>query len=753
MPMAGDRPQRPDASRSDVGNVEGTASIGGDVHQQAKYLAGHTLNLTVQEATTAPPPAARLQLPPDVGDFTGRTGELSQLQELLDRARTQNPTATPMLLVNGMPGVGKSALVLHLAHLLRDHYPGAQLYVRLSAIGEPTVTAAEALDSFLRALGVRPEQLPATFQGRVDLYRTLLAEQRALVVLDNAMDREQIEPLRPASGGCLALVTSRSDLPGMDGVMRHRLQPMVAEEGVQLLGRLVGPERVAADQRGAERVVELCGGLPLAIRLAGASLTTTATRNLPVEKLVERLTGAHQRLDELADEADERQAVRASFDLSYQVLPVELAGAFRYMSLLQVPDVAAEVVASLVGIEQVEAEWRLRALVNAQLVEAVGPTGERYTLHDLLALYSAELVETDSPEDRQAALQRALAWYLQQTERMSRLLTPTPVDIDEFTRGASELADQAPTDPAGIRAALIQQALDWLEVERPSLVAVQRQAAHLGDHITVWRLADSLTEFFSWRKHWGDWQITHELALQAVRELDDRKAQARILDSLGTAFGQQQRSEEAIACFEQSLAICRDLDDRSGEGYALGHLGIVYSQQQRFAEATRCFEHSITIFEELGDRIGQGKSLNNLALAYLREERPTEAISPLESNLDLFRDLGDRYLEAQALANLGLALAMRLRLKEAAGYLEESLEIRRDLRDRFGQAQSLAIVGSVYALQGDMGRATQFLTEAQAIFAELQAPEAEKAVADLERLRKRRLLVKLFSLFTGSRRQ
>jgi tetratricopeptide (TPR) repeat protein len=788
--MADDRPQEPDAGRVEVESVQGTAAFGGDVHQQAKYLAGHTMNVTVQEAQPMPPPAARLQLPPDVGDFTGRTSELAELQELLGQARDRNRTATPVLLVNGMPGVGKSALALHLAHLVQHDYSDAWLYVRLSGVGEPTVTAADALDRLLRALGVAPEQLPAEFEERVDLYRTLLAGQRALVLLDNALDRAQVEPLRPAGAGSLVLVTSRSDLPGMDGVSAYRLQPMVAGEGVELLARLVGSDRVAVDQGAAERVVAMCGGLPLAIRLAGASLATTATRSLPLGRLVDRLADARGRLDALADEADERRAVRASFQLSYGQLPGELARAFRSLSLLQVPDVTAEVVAALVDVELEKAQGWLGALVNAQLVEPVGPTGERYRLHDLLALYAAELAEQDPAEQRQAAVTRVLVWYLEQAKGMNGLLNIGNADLEQLAQGDSELAEQARADPAGLQTRLMQGASGWFEAERASLVAVQRQAAELGEHEAVWRLASGLAMFFNRRKHWGDWQATHERALQASRKTGDRKAEGLTLGNLGIVYREQRRFVEAISCFEQDIAICRELRDRLGEAQALGNLGNVYYQQRRFAEAIDSYQQNLAIcrelgdrqiegktlsnlgnvfqgqrrfaeaidsfqkclliYQEVGDRYGEGTALGNLGNVYADQRRFGEAIDSFQKCLLICQELGDRYGEGMALGNLGTVYADQGRSGEATDSYQESLAIRRELGDRYGEGQTLSKLGNIYRELGDRDRAEQCLTRALAIFQELQAPEAEQAAAALAELHRPR---GLRSLLAGWRRR
>jgi tetratricopeptide (TPR) repeat protein len=232
-----------------------------------------------------------------------------------------------------------------------------------------------------------------------------------------------------------------------------------------------------------------------------------------------------------------------------------------------------------------------------------------------------------------------LAWYLDQTEHMKRALTIRRTNLEEFVQGDLELVEQARTDPAALQGALVQMALRWFEAERPSLVGVQRQAAEVGEHETVWRLAAGLTEFFDQREHWGDWQATHKRALLAARESGDRKGEGQALRSLGSVHSDQGRFAEGVDYQEQALAIFRELGDRYGEGLALITFGGILAQQGRFAEAVDLLEQSLAICQEFGDREDEGQALNALGEIYVAQGARDRAKQRFAQALAIFQEL------------------------------------------------------------------------------------------------------------------
>jgi NB-ARC domain len=369
------------AEVSDSGAVAGR-----DFNLRARFGAGRDINIgSVVEATTAV--EARHQLPPDVADFTDREREAADVRRALEDPEGRGGVA----LVAGKPGVGKSALAIHLAHALSAQFPDAQLYVDLRG-GEPAehldpLTPTEVLAGFLRALGI--EQVPEQPAERVAFYRAQLAHKRALVVLDNASREDQVRPLIPGSRSCAVLVTSRMQLPGLEGARPRELEVLDPGAALELLAKLIGDrDRLERERDAAEAIVRLCGYLPLAVRIAGSRLRTRPRWSL--HKLVERLADERRRLDELR--AGDRE-VRASFALSYRELKDDEARLFRRLGVFPGPDFGVALAGALVDTSSDEAEELLERLVDVRLLEEVGE--ERYRFHDLLRLFARERLEAD----------------------------------------------------------------------------------------------------------------------------------------------------------------------------------------------------------------------------------------------------------------------------------------------------------------------------------------------------------------------
>ncbi|GGP78193.1 AfsR/SARP family transcriptional regulator [Saccharothrix coeruleofusca] len=348
---------------------------------------------------TAPRRAVPAQLPPDIADFTGRDAEVAELEALLRQPRS--PVAT----VSGMAGVGKTALAVHVAHRCREHFPDGQCYLDLRGTSGP-LDPAEALAVLLTGLGVPAREVPDGVDERLRLYRSRLAERRVLLVLDNAADERQVRPLLPGNAGCGVLVTGRTRLSALPGVPLLDLDVLPAVEGVRLLGRITGEQRVAADRAAAERIVRLCGGLPLAVRIAGARLV--AKPHLRTAELATRLADQRRRLDEL-QLAD--LDVRASVALSYRGLAEPTRRAFRLLALLDRERFAVWTAAVVLDVPVGRARKLVEELVDARLLEVSGtdlPGQDKYGFHDLVRAVATELVaEEDLAVDRFAALHRA----------------------------------------------------------------------------------------------------------------------------------------------------------------------------------------------------------------------------------------------------------------------------------------------------------------------------------------------------------
>jgi NB-ARC domain len=367
------------------------------------------------------------QLPVNVAHFTGRDAELAKLDALLTHDEAAQPTAMVISAIAGTAGVGKTALVVHWAHRVRNYFPDGQLFVNLRGYDPgPPVSPEQALEEFLRALHVAAERIPAGLEARAALYRSLLHGRRILIVLDNANSAEQVRSLLPGSPTCRAVVTSRSRLPGLiarDGASRVIVDLLSQAEAIALLRDIIGNARVAAEPEATAELARQCAYLPLALRIAAERAVThphTTLADLTDELAVER-----DRLDLLAtvDEEDETTAVRAVFSWSYHALPPEAARMFRSLGLHAGPDISAPAAAALTNITYAQARRLLETLVSMHLIEETAR--DRYRFHDLLRVYAAERAKVEeTDQDRRAAVRRVLTWYLHTGDAADRILNP-----------------------------------------------------------------------------------------------------------------------------------------------------------------------------------------------------------------------------------------------------------------------------------------------------------------------------------------
>jgi tetratricopeptide (TPR) repeat protein len=626
--------------------------------------------------------------------------------------------------IAGMAGVGRTALAVHLAHQLAPEYPDAQLFVNLHGYdAEQRLTPGEALDSFLRVLGVPNEGLPATLSKKASLYRSLLAGRRALVVLDNASSEDQVRPLLPGSPTCLVLVTSRSSLLGLvaaEGARLMHLDVLGPGEARELLARVAGQDgryRVGREPEAVTEVARLCGRLPLAVRIAASELA--ARPYLSIAELAKRLGDEKHRLGELA--AGDL-GVRASFTLSYQSLAPPAARMFRRLGLIAGPGFARGVAAALMEISPAEADRLMETLVDAHLLEA-GTTSGRYRFHDLLRLFARERADAEeSDAEREAALERMFGWYLDTADAAEQLLLP----------GRRRL----PYEPTGRwrepTFATRGEALSWFEAERHCFVAATHQAAGLGLHPLAWQLPDALWSFFYLRSHWPDWRDTHETGLAAAREAGNHRAEAWMLSALGDLDLDIQRFDEDVALlFEQSVAICREIGDREGEARALGGLSHYLTHVRRFDEAVECAQMALIIAQEIDFPYRQGVALHHLGEAYCDMGRLGQAMDCHREALDIRQELGDRWNEGVSLSDLGKVFCELRRFGDAAETEQKALAIAREVGDRPGEGRALDLLGVALEHTQGIEEARSCWREALRIFAGLGTPQAQELRARL----------------------
>jgi tetratricopeptide (TPR) repeat protein/transcriptional regulator with XRE-family HTH domain len=700
------------------------------------------------------------QLPADVVDFTGREVLTAYLCRLLARGAGRAGSgdcagAVTVVAVTGPGGVGKTALAVHVAHRLRERFPDGQLWVDLGGAGPSSLDPAEVLDRFLRALGVEGAAVPDGLHERGALYRTLLADRRLLVVLDDAAGEAQVRPLLPGGAGCGVVVTSRVRLAGLAGVVGVGLEVLDEAAALELLGRIAGERRVTAEPDAAEAIVRACDCLPLAVRIAGSRLATRPT--WPLARLAGRLADEQRRLNELV--AGDLE-VRASLALSYRALSDGQRLLLCRLAMLDAPDLPAWAAAAVMDREVAEVEPLLEALVDAHLLAVSGgpPGAPRYRFHDLVRVFARERTLADDPgQAGHDSLARALGGWLALAEAAKRRLPYGSLDLRRCP---------APRwRPAGSPDPLVADPLGWFEAERAALLAGIRQAERAGLDALAWGLAAALTGFLSLRRDFAAWRETHELSLAAARRAGDRWGQGVLLRGLGQLHADQNRPDETFECMQQALAAFRQTGDRRAAASALLTLGASHRAHGRFEQARDCLgealddlvacgdrhaeasaryevanvhldqgrwdaaedhlRRAIALFAEHADNFGEAHALRRLGVLHLRQGRPGPAGRCLDRALERFRTLGNQLDAAYVLQNLGELALRRGDLAAARRRFTEAMRVWAEFGDDYGRALTLRSLGELSAASAAFDQAERYLEQALAVFRAIRLPLSE----------------------------
>jgi DNA-binding SARP family transcriptional activator/Flp pilus assembly protein TadD len=655
-------------------------------------------------AGARPGPVVPRELPGPVPQFVGRAAELADLTGMLERASAQRPQTLVISAIAGMAGVGKTALATQWAHQVADRFPDGQLHVNLRGYdpGQP-MSAADALARFLRSLGVAEQNIPAETAERAARYRSLLTGRRMLIMIDNAVDVEQVRPLLPGTPSCVAVVTSRDALAGLvarDGAHRLDLGLLPPAEAVRLLRALIG-ERVDAEPEATATLAGYCARLPLALRVAAER--AAASPGVSLADVTSELADQQERLDRLDAAGDRLTAVRAVFSWSVRHLHDETARAFRLLGLHPGADFDAYAAAALTDTTLRQARWLLDRLARAHLIQPAG-TG-RYGMHDLLRAYAADqAADSGSEQERRAALTRLFDHYLATAAVAAGALFPADPDQPPLPRPAG------PVPPVTSPAA----ALAWLDARRSALVAV---AAHAADHGWPGHAIGLAATIFRYPDvgHFTDAAAMHSHAHRAAAQAGDRTAEAAALTMLGAADAAQGRLRQATSHLEHALALSRENGDRIGEARALGNLGMADYCQGRYRQSAGCHRKALAIYLEAGDHSGEARELHGLGIVDLRQGRYEQAARHLRRSLALFRDAGLRSGEALVLGHLGELELRQGRYGHAAGHLRRSLGLGREIGSRMCQARALACLGISELRQGRRQQAIGHLRRSLAL--------------------------------------
>jgi tetratricopeptide (TPR) repeat protein len=653
-------------------------------------------------------PGRLRQLPLSVADFTGRHDLVQRLCSLLlDR---RGPT---VVTVAGQGGVGKTTLAIRVGHELAAQFPDGQLYVNLRGVEEEQADPRAVLGELLRDLGVEPAAVPEGLDARARLYRSRLADRRLLVILDNARDEEQVRPLLPGDSGCAVLITSRAWLAGLEGVPTVAADVPPPAEAIELLGKLVGRDRVAAEPQAAQAIVDACGCLPLAVRVAGARLA--ARREWPLSEMARRLEDTRGKLDELtAGDV----SVRASLALGYAGLAVEHRRAFRMLGMLRSVDFAAWQLAALLDTSLGGALRLAERLADAHLLTCQAPDAagqRRYRFHDLVRDFARErLRDEESAESQEGALRRFLGACLSLTELAESIIQPggithTPADAERWPECLDREMHGTVSASAGA----------WYASERAGLVLAVNDASDARLYGHAWELADNLCAYLEPASLWDDWAQVHEIALEAARQVQNPYGEAVIRRNLGVVARMRGQAAQAYEHYEYALAVFESAGDEEQIAETLGDLSDVHSDERNYAEAEACLERMIALCErrDLPRILGWACQMR-AAIAQLTG-CPTGAIPLLDRAESVFRSTGETRGGAYVLRCRGDALRDLDDYDNAQDAYESALGLLGQLGDPYGLGYTYFGLAVLRERQSDVGSAIDKYQRALAIFRDI----------------------------------
>ncbi|MEO3794888.1 BTAD domain-containing putative transcriptional regulator [Nonomuraea sp. B10E15] len=706
------------------------------------------------QALDLPRPA---QLPAAVSDFTGRKEIAVRLRTMVSAGSPaqSSPEGVPVVAISGIGGVGKTALAVHVAHQVDEVFPDGQLYADLRGYSGEATAPESALGAFLRALGVPPDVIPEGLAERSALYRSILAERRILVLLDNARDAEQVSPLLPGSAGCAAVVTSRGKLADLPSARLVDLDVMEPDEALALFTAVAGAERVSAERGAAMDVVAACGFLPLAVRIVAARLA--ARPSWTVASLVPRLADEQRRLDELRVG---NLAVEATFALGYGQLDAPQARAFRLLALPNGPDISLGAAAAVLSMSAFEAEEVLESLVDASLLEAPAPG--RYRFHDLLKLFARrELEKTERPQARTMTLRRLLGFYLASAQSAHRLAYE-----------GSMISANLVVVGSGRTFTSVDEAVAWLIAEGDSLFAAINQAAasaRAAEHLLpAADLLVAMEPLLESGTHTREFDQSTRAVLAAALAMDDTAGELRaryvlgrvlfagnrlraaeehfrrvdelsrergemvvtgeVLNALAVVVGRQRRHTEALSLFDSAMRFYRENGVPAGEALVLSYSARDHLGLGRPDDAIAAAEKGLAIFTEIGSGAGTARARYHLGIVLSRVGRLTEAVHHHAECLAFFRASRQRVWEQRVCSRLAETFIAAERYPEAVRHAEQALVVSREIGHPYGEALSLTVLGK--ALRGldhgpgSVGRSLDCLRQAFEIFSRLGAPEA-----------------------------
>ncbi|MGM1058267.1 BTAD domain-containing putative transcriptional regulator [Saccharothrix sp. Mg75] len=650
------------------------------------------------------------QLPVPRTAFVGRRDELDRLDGTFDAGGTVVISA-----IAGAGGIGKTWLALHWANTRLDRYPDGQLFADLRGFSPDSapMAPATALRGFLSTLGVEPGSIPADPHAQAALFRSLTAGKRMLVVLDNAVDTDQVVPLLPGGEGCAVVVTSRNRLAGLVtgyGARRLDLDVLTDAEARDLLAGRLGEDRVEAERAAVDELVGLCGGVPLALSIVAAR------GEAPLAEVVAEL---HESGLDGLDDDDPAASLPTVLSWSCHALTDEQATAFGLLAVAPGPDTSLAAAVNLTGLTPVRTRAVLRGLEQASLLER-DPAG-RYRMHDLVRRYATETAHRDLAEDvREAALRRVVDFYLHTAHTADRLLRP---HHEPSVNGTTAEPDHRLDGLADHTAALT-----WFDAEHACLRAAQRTAAECGGHRAAWHLAATLTTYYRGQGRFRDAVAMWRAVLASADQLDDPAVHIEAHRNLGAAYAPLGRHEEALDHLRRALALTEQTGD-PGAGFQV-HRALSNAWTQH-GDDRRALDHAtraLDVCRVLDDPVWEGHLLNQVGWLTARLGDHERAREHCLAALALAREHHDPDCQATTLDSLGYIDHHTGHHARSVRHYREALALFHDLGDLYMAAETLDYLGHPHLALGEVEEARVAWREALALYRAQQRDEAARRV-------------------------
>ena len=571
-------------------------------HSNVQSADNYTIKTIVQNHLRRPLFNPLHQLPPDLIQFTGRQAELDVLRH-----------HEKFIILTGVAGVGKSALSIHAAYQLIPDFPDAQLYVNLRGTESQPLEPLQVLASFIRALAGYDFAMPETLFERVNLYRSLLSNQRAIIILDNAHNEAQIRPLLPENSNCAVMITTGKAVVNFVDATTLEVEALSEHEALNLFECWIGSDRLQAELDSAQTILNLCSRLPLAICIVAGTIKSKPHWQLA--DIAQRLTDEHKRLSSLRLSD---LSIRISLAFAYQELDSITAQLLGLLGLLTGTTFSGELAATLLESEPAVAQAAIKQLVDVQLIEIVAE--DRYRFHDLVRLFAkGQLAQEARQEARQAARLRLSRWYLATSQIMDLALNLNNHQLEQA--GIEDVQKN------------ISLALNWFELEQTNLLASLKWAYQVKAWEIIAPLATNLVNFFDAYGCWDDWQQTHEFALEATRTLkhldEDESAfncqQAQILTNLGNVYSLLSDWQKAGEAYRASMSLFEELENPSSVAKILSNQANVDSLQGNWEEASDRYQHSLRMFRQLNEPVAEAQTLANFGILWAQQNQGEKA--------------------------------------------------------------------------------------------------------------------------------